>query len=241
MLTRRRLPGTPTSAQRGMSLVELMVGIAIGLILVAAASMLMSMQLGENRRLLVETQLQQDMRAAMDVITRELRRIGGQSENLALQGLWVEGGGPALENSYAELPTAATSNGTAVDSLRYGYWQPGAGALDFGFKLEDERIKTLIGGVWQELTDRNVMEVTAFTITPQNSSQLRLPCPKPCPDAGNPTGCWPEVQVREFAVTLTGRASSMPGINRSLTSNVRLRNDFVHVQPDPITGDVCPP
>lgn len=237
MLSRVNLKGISVREQRGLSLVELMVGIAIGLILVAAASMLMSMQLGENRRLLVETQLQQDMRAAVDVITRELRRIGAQSENLALQGLWVEGGGPAQKNAYAESPTATVS-GTAVDNLEYGYWQPGVGTAAFGFKLEDERIKMRIGGVWQELTDRNVMEVTAFAITPQNSSSIRLPCPKPCTGTVNPTDCWPEVQVREFAVTLTGQASSMPGINRSLTSNVRLRNDYVRFKTG--TADLCP-
>jgi len=237
MLIPRRLRTTPNSAQRGVSLVELMVGIAIGLILVAAASMLMSMQLGENRRLLVETQLQQDMRAAMDVIARELRRVGAQSENLALQGLWVEGGGPALKNTYAESPSATVS-GTAVDNLVYGYWQPGVGTAAFGFKLEDERIKMRIGGVWQELTDRNVMEVTAFTITPQNSNSIRLPCPKPCVGTTNPTDCWPEVQVREFAVTLTGRAGNLPGIDRSLTSNVRLRNDYLRFNTG--TADLCP-
>ena len=65
-----------SGSQRGLSIVELMVGIAIGLIIVAAASLLMSGQLNENRRLLAETQLQQDLRAASDIITRELRRIG---------------------------------------------------------------------------------------------------------------------------------------------------------------------
>ena len=235
MLTPRRLRTTPNSAQRGLSLVELMVGIAIGLILVAAASMLMSMQLGENRRLVVETQLQQDMRAAMDVIGRELRRIGAQSESLALQGLWVEGGGPAQKNVYAESPTATVS-GTAVDNLNYGYWQPGVSTAAFGFKLDDGGIKMRIGGVWQELTDRTVMEVTTFTITPQNSSSIRLPCPKPCPDTT--TNCWPEVQVREFAVNMTGRARNVPGIDRSLRSNVRVRNDYVHFKTG--TADLCP-
>lgn len=233
MLSRESSKGDSVREQRGMSLVELMVGIAIGLILVAAASMLMSMQLGENRRLVVETQLQQDMRAALDVITRELRRIGAQGGDQALQGLWVEGGGPAQKNLYADSPSS-----TGVDNLVYGYWQPGAGTADFGFKLENGGIKTRIGGVWQELTDRNVMEVTAFTITPQNSNSIRLPCPKACPDPANPTACWPEVQVREFAVTVTGRARNVPGINRSLTSNVRLRNDFVRFNTG--TADLCP-
>lgn len=62
--------------QRGLSLVELLVGISVGLFVLAGATLLLSTQLGDNRRLLLETQLQQDLRATMDIITRELRRAG---------------------------------------------------------------------------------------------------------------------------------------------------------------------
>ena len=54
----------------------MMVGIAIGLFIVAGAVALVATQLGENRRMLLETQVQQDLRAAADIITRELRRGG---------------------------------------------------------------------------------------------------------------------------------------------------------------------
>lgn len=56
--------------QRGLSLVELMVGITVGLFVVAAAATLVANQLSDNRRLLLETQVQQDLRATMDIITR---------------------------------------------------------------------------------------------------------------------------------------------------------------------------
>ena len=59
------------TSQRGMSLVELMVGITVGLFIVAAATTLMANQLSDNRKLLVETQIQQDLRASMDIITRQ--------------------------------------------------------------------------------------------------------------------------------------------------------------------------
>ncbi|MDP1901069.1 MAG: prepilin-type N-terminal cleavage/methylation domain-containing protein [Rubrivivax sp.] len=223
--------------QRGLSLVEMMVGVAVGLIVVAGASMLMSTQLVENRRLLVETQIQQDMRASMDIITRELRRIGVQSEALALQTLWVSGSGGVLENEYALSPTATVS-GVPVTDMGFGYWQPGAGFRDWGFKLENGTVKTLLSrGGWQELTDANVLNVTAFTITPRNSTLLRLPCPKLCPDGT--TGCWPQVQVREFEVAMTAQARTVPGVDRSLSSNVRLRND--HVRFDPAAAQICPP
>lgn len=230
-----RAPRASSRQQGGLSLVEMMVGVAVGLIVVAGASLLMSTQLGENRRLLVETQLQQDMRASMDIITRELRRIGTQSESLALQGLWVAGGGTAQKNPYAESPSATVS-AVPVDNLVFGYYQPGVGPADFGFKLENNTVKSRIGANWQELTDPNVLKVTTFAITPQNSTLLRLPCPKLCPDTT--TDCWPQVQVREFQVSMIAEASNVPGVNRSITSNVRLRNDYVRFNTG--TPEICP-
>jgi len=38
--------------------------------------MVLTTQLGDNRRLLLEAQMQQDMRTAADLISRDLRRAG---------------------------------------------------------------------------------------------------------------------------------------------------------------------
>ena len=73
MLTERK---SARGRMRGLSLVELMVGVAVGLFVVAAAALMASGQLSDNRRLLLETQLQQDLRATVDIVTRELRRTG---------------------------------------------------------------------------------------------------------------------------------------------------------------------
>ena len=66
-----------------------MVGVAIGLFVVAAASMLVVTQLSDNRRLTLETQVQQDLRASADIITRELRRAGHWGK--ARDGVWYMG------------------------------------------------------------------------------------------------------------------------------------------------------
>ena len=82
-------PGRARRRQRGLSIVELMVGMAIGLFVVAAASMLVVTQLSDNRRLTLETQVQQDLRATADIITRELRRAGHWGK--ARDGVWYRG------------------------------------------------------------------------------------------------------------------------------------------------------
>lgn len=62
------------SAQRGLTLVELMVGMAVALLLTAIALVAMSQHLRENHRLLLEARLTQDLQATMDLISRDLRR-----------------------------------------------------------------------------------------------------------------------------------------------------------------------
>ena len=59
-----------------MSIIELMIGITIGLFILAGATLVVTGQLSEGRRLLTDTQIQQDLRAASDIIARDVRRAG---------------------------------------------------------------------------------------------------------------------------------------------------------------------
>ena len=234
MLSCGRRPG-PVS-QHGLSLVELMVGIAIGLIIVAAASLLMSGQLNENRRLLAETQLQQDLRAASDIITRELRRVGANIEVQSLNGLWFPGRtAPVAENALAEPLTPLA--GATGSEVMFTYNPGGAAIANFGFKLEGGAIKTrLLSAGWQELTDPRVMRVTSFTITRDPDTEIQLPCAKLCPGT-NDAACWPKLNLRNLSVAITASAAAVPGIDRSIQTRVRLRNDFLRFS---APGLVCP-
>ena len=75
-MTSMTLPKYLRKTPRGLSIVELMVGITIGLFILAGASMVLTTQLGDNRRLLLEAQVQQDLRVASDLISREIRAAG---------------------------------------------------------------------------------------------------------------------------------------------------------------------
>ena len=89
---------------RGMSLVELMVGIAVGLLIVAAATCVLVSQLHDHRRLMLETQLQQDLRTASDIIVRELRRSGYWGS--AHRAAWFHGTPGVAPNPYAGVGLA---------------------------------------------------------------------------------------------------------------------------------------
>jgi type II secretory pathway component PulJ len=221
--------------QRGLSIVEMMVGITIGLLVVAAASMVVSTQLADNRSLLVDTQIQQDLRATADIVTRELRRAGAW--NGAAKGVWYPGGPAPLANPFAAV-SPASAPATEVD---YAYHRSAGAEGPFGFRLSGGVIQAKLGSSgWQELTDPRTLTVTNFTITPVSApaTPTKLPCPKLCADGS--TDCWPTVTVRELVVRIAGQAAGDASIQRSIESTVRLRNDWVGFN-DPLNpAQVCP-
>lgn len=219
--------------QRGLSLVELMVGIAVGMFVVAAAATLVTTQLTENRRLLLEVQVQQDLRATADIITRELRR-SGSLPTIADSAVyvWTPGQNWDVNVAMAVTPASAPANVVTFSSNRSS-----DGNGPYGFKLVDGGILSLLSASWQPLTDRATMEVTNFVVTPQPEPAIAVSCNKLCADGTR--ACWPKVTVRAFTIDITGRSVSDPLVVRSVRSTVRLKNDLVQV--DPALGtNACP-
>jgi type II secretory pathway component PulJ len=211
--------------QRGISLVELMVGITVGMIVVAAAAMLAATQMSDNRRMLLEVQVQQDLRATADIVTRELRRAGAWGPNVdgALAGVATTtsaaGANPLL---------SVTLNANPATEVGYSSSRSAGSTGPYGFRLTDNYViqsKLDVGSGWQSLTDEATMKVTRFRITPADETAVRIACPKRCADGT--TNCWPTVTVRSLAVEIAGESKSDPTVKRIVRSVVRLRNDRV--------------
>jgi type IV pilus assembly protein PilW len=219
-----------------LSLVELMVGITVGLFIVAGTVMLATSQLSENRRVLLETQVQQDLRATADIIARDLRRAGRQSDEDALRNVAQPPPfDPPVPNLLAEI-----DRNVAEDEVRYRYLQPTLGTqAGFQFDAAAGRIRTLLGNAWQDLTDPNALEITGFRVQQIDGpvAALRLPCPRLCADGTE--NCWPTLQVRELLVTIAGRARSDPSVQHTVSTRVRLRNDVLFFNGGAGAG-VCP-
>ena len=222
--------------QLGMSLVELLVGITIGLFIVAAASLMATSQLSDNRRLLLEVQVQQDLRATADVIARELRRAGGRQ--LAAEGVWSETIA-ASANPYR----AITSTPPDYTEVRFDY-ERGIGLQPLGFKFDAARgvVQSYIGTGWQDLTDGNTMKVTGFTVRPRLPAiEQVIPCLKACPPpALSADSCWPKLKVRAYVIVIPAEARTDDRIERSLQSEVRLRNDDYVFGDGLSVAEACP-
>ena len=62
--------------QAGVTLVELMIGLLVGLIVVAAGTNIFSTSIRGQTDNINLTRLNQDMRAMMDIMVRDIRRAG---------------------------------------------------------------------------------------------------------------------------------------------------------------------
>lgn len=211
--------------QRGLSLVELMVGIAIALFIAATGTTLLAGNIRENRSLLLEARVTQDLRTAADVIARDLRRAGYWAA--ATDGVWSAGTSAAVANPYVALaPGAAASDAV---SFRYSRDTVENNLVDgneqFGFRLRNGVVEMQLGaGNWQALTDPGTLVVTAFVVTPTvEEISLQNLCSSPCPPAS--ATCPPRQQVRSFALVMNARSVADANVTRSLRSQVRLRND----------------
>lgn len=228
----RRAP-QPGRLQRGLSVVEMMVGLAVGMIVVAGAIVMTTNQLGDHRRLTLETQIQQDLRAAGELVLRDLRRSGYWE--VADRGVWAAGAAAPKPNVYTATDNAST-NAVIYHYARHDDHinpkepdSPENDALDaneeFGFKLEDGILKFKLGDAWQPLTDPNLLKVTAFRVK-LNAQDISLQdyCTKPCPVG---TVCNPRQQVRHADVSITGAAVHDAAVVRTVRLSSRLRNDRV--------------
>lgn len=212
--------------ERGLSLVELMVGTAVGLIVAAAAGSVVSANLRENRQLMLEARLMHDLRGTADLVARDLRRAGFWAA--AASGVRGDDAEAPLAN-----PHGVAADPAASDAVRLSFSRDASetAAVDdderFGFRLRRGVIEMQLGaGNWQALSDAGTLVVTTFRVEPRvDEVSLAAFCEQPCA-AGSAT-CPPRQQVRSFAVTLAARSTSDATVARSLTSSVRLRNDAV--------------
>lgn len=218
--------------QQGLSLVEMMVGITIGLIVVAGASTVAVNQVVEHKRVVLETQTQQELRAAAEIMVRELRKAGswGSPE----LGLWSERTTAPRSNPYGAV--TVSDGGQRIEfaysknlglAAAYGADSATAPANDEkrGFRLQGEQLEFLLGsGGYQPLTDPASLVITKFEARLKSSSSpLSSRCFKPCDPAN--TQCPPTLTVREVQVRIEGHARHDNKVQRKLDFTTRLAAD----------------
>lgn len=216
-----------SNTQRGLTLIELMVAMTIGLIVIAAALTFVGRHLRESRSAQVELRLMQDLRSATDLIGRDLRRAGHWGNSGA--GVWQRDTDALATNPYAFV--TITSNDVAFNFSRdLAENQTLDTNEQFGFRLRAGVVEFLLGNAkWQALTDANTVTITSFTVTPSvQHVSLEGMCASACSAADTASAtCPPQQHIRSLNVALVGRAVTDASVMRSVQNQVRLRNDAI--------------
>lgn len=245
--------------QTGLSLVEMLVGIAVGLFIVVGAAKLFADYVVSNKRQMLETRVNQDLRAAADIVARDLRRAGYW--NNATAGVWGTGVTSVVPNPHAAASGAVSSTATSVS---YTYARAAAAQVN---AVDDSEFagfrRAVVGTVgvlqmqdgqtsgWQAITDPGTVDVTTFSVLPtipalvNNLSEYcgcltQLTCTNSNAAGAidianatfNPAGV-PTLTIPSFAIVLTGQSVADSAIVRTVNMNVRVRNAS-------LTGS-CPP
>lgn len=204
---------------RGFSLIELMIGITVGMFILLGASSIMVGQMGDHRRLALETRTEQDVRVVAEVLTRELQLAG--MWNSPMSGVWSEANPVLQANPNAEILVA--EDGSWV---RYRRWLRNDINQAEGFKLEDEVLYRLnSAGAWQPLTDPETLKITRFHVQlVETKRRLEAACQLDCEDKED---CPPSASVREFLINFQAHAAHDERVRRNFDLRIRVRSDIV--------------
>lgn len=221
--------------QAGFSVVELMVGLVIGLFIVGGALKLFVDYLGRNRTIALEARVNQDLRAAADLIARDLRRAGYWQN--AATSVWNSTASAFNTNNYRAI-SVGTANSNA--QITYAYAKDNNDAVDGtvearGFQIgPDGSLQMRQGGNWQAVTDPNTLTIT-MAITPSVVTvDLWNGCSclndLSCTQASFQTGGAnhanrPRADISDYIVTLTGTSVTDGNVRRSIVERIRVRND----------------
>lgn len=200
--------------QKGLSLVELMITITLGLLLMAALTSVFSNTIGVNSRSLKLSQLHEEATAIMGLMISDIRRTGyrGDAARLVYD--------PAnASTAFNNTIVISQQTGEAANScILFSYDEDSDGIHDgapenFGFRLSGDQIQrrqasaTCDDGGWQNATTTDMLIVNrlVFTLTEQMIDLVN------------------EQRVRiEMEVAMPSDTE----ITRTMTSEVVIRNAF---------------
>lgn len=207
---------TRARAQRGFSLVELMIALTLGLLLVGGVLSVFAGSLRSNADLGRMARLEEQLTGLLDLISRDVRRAGSTGKPyVALAG----------GSSPFGLDAPAAYTGEPANScltFRYDLNRDGllstAAATDerFGYRLKSGMVQIRNAGLacssdvtpgWENAADRGEVEITALAFAVDTAS------------AG-------DIDVRAVTVTLSGRLVRDPATTRSFTRRLRVRSDL---------------
>lgn len=237
--------------QAGISLVELMVGLVVGLLVIAAAIGIYVVVVRSGGEILGSAKLNQELRAAMDLMVADIRRAGSWTPSASLSS-HLPLCGDVGENPFTVRVTGCNpqtdlqilNSGSAIAFTynRLVDWEYG---VLIGFRLAGGVIEirqcnnteaapgacdtASIGTGWEGLTDVNTVTIDSLSFNAAGSrcfnSTTGVSTTSLCP-ATIPTG-QRLIEKRQIFITITGHLTRQPEYTMILRQAVWVANDRI--------------
>lgn len=271
MLTQSR------ARQRGVTIVELLVGMAIGVIVIGGAISVYVSSVRSSNDTLKGSKLNQEMSTLLQVITNDARRAGfwGNIDADALDENPFNQQGATALIVRDDMASNAIQGPTGLGScILYAYdatYLPGnvPGAIEatdlFGFRLNGAVVQmrqtgvvdgaaciggtcnSCTNGVWQNVTDADLIEITDLTFDLGGSQCLNTSEPNGVDDDADGAvddsdeyNCYVTVppvgsgvvttETRELLVSVSGRLAADASTQASVSQSVKIRNDLLRIR-----------
>lgn len=236
--------------QAGISLVELMVGLVVGLLVIVAAIGIYVVVVRSGHEILGSAKLNQELRAAMDLMVADIRRAGSWSPSTNLTShtpSCVDGGNPftvrgAVCTHQSDLQILSSGSAIAFTYNRLADWEYG---VLIGFRLAGGVIEmrqcnntaaapvvcdtATIGTGWEDLTDINTVTIDALSFDAAGSrcfnSTTAVSSTSLCPTT-IPTG-QRLIEKRQILITIRGHLTTRPEYTMTLRQAVWVANDRI--------------
>lgn len=239
--------------QRGVSLVELMVGLTVGLLIIAAVSAMYITTSRSSRDTINSARLNIGMRTAMDMMVDEIRRAGYSNA-------------PGASNPFTQTTAGSitdlviSQNGSCIE---YAYDADGNGTLStaspyefFGFRVDNGTLQFRNGGDgflggcntgnWQPITDPEAITIVQdaanpyFSVTHQclntdRNESVNTTCPSTGTFLTNATADAPVdlLETKVVTITLNGQLVANTDFRMRLVQDVLVRNGRIQLLTSP--------
>lgn len=207
----------------GYSIIELMIGLAVGTFIIIGSIFLFAASSQSNHDLLVSTRLDHELRTALSLMSEDIRRAGYSSASTNDIGKGT--------NTNNFMAAGIDINTPTSSCILFAYDKDETGILPalnttpsdgrFGYRLLNNAIQlrplssslfNCTANDWDNLTDPGLIEITNlnFVITP---TVLTL------------TNGTSTLTIRDVTITVTGQLTQDNSVSRTLSENIRVRND----------------
>jgi type IV pilus assembly protein PilW len=208
----------------GFSLVELLVGIAIGLVVATAMISFLMATSKASTQTLQTVRLEYELKSAINLIADDIRRAGFYASSRSMVDTGIN------SNPFMSVSTDITTPNSSCILFSYDLNSdgllPSLGFADsderFGYRLSNQIIQSrattdanfsCTSGSWENITNPNLIQVTNLTFSLTNTTVAL-----DSPSSGS-------IVLRQVLISATAALSSDPSVSRTMTSQVKVRND----------------